>query len=422
MKKRLALQSVRVKNFKAIQESGEIKLTPLTVLIGSNGSGKSSLIEALETYQSIIATDLNSAFQRWRGFHYVLNQAVAHTPQEPRRLTPTVAEQTPAGIVQRVRTHEQRTQPYLANPLEFQLAGWSESTHYWVGMDVAVAPGNELIFVQRERVYLDNRKLLHRNDDGAVYRAGEQPAQPWSRQYQLPPGESLISPFRRDNALIKPIAESILSWQFAALNPLDMGAPRSRRMTGGTVTLQRDGSNLAEYLLDIYQKDTLAFNGIVETLQEILPYVKDLRSTVMADINRSVLLEMTEQGFRLPGWMLSTGTLRIVALLALLRHPTPPPLIVIEELENGLDPRTVHLLVQEIKYAVESGQTQIIITTHSPYLLDFLSLQHIVLVERVDGAPIFYRPANEADLSEWSQRFGPGQLYTMGKLRRESQG
>ena len=148
----------------------------------------------------------------------------------------------------------------------------------------------------------------------------------------------------------------------------------------------------------------------------------DLRSTVAADINRSVLLEMAEQGFRVPGWMLSTGTLRIVALLALLRHPIPPPLIVIEELENGLDPRTVHLLVQEIKYAVESGRTQIIITTHSPYLLDFLSLQHIVLVERVDGAPVFYRPANEADLSEWSHRFGPGQLYTMGKLRRESQG
>ena len=421
MKKRLALQSIRIKNFKAIQDSGEIKLTPLTVLIGSNGSGKSSLIEALETYQSIIATDLNGAFQRWRGFDYVLNRAVPHTPQEPRRLTPTIAESA-GGTKLRVRTHEQRTQAYLANPLEFQLGGSGDQRTYWVGMDIAVAPGNELIFIQRERVYLDNRKLLHRNDDGAVYKAGEQPQQPWSLQYQLPAGESLISPFRRDNVELKPIADSILGWQFAALNPLDMGSPRPRRMTGGVIQLQRDGSNLAEYLLDIYQKDTLAFNGIVETLQEILPYVKDLRSTVAADINRSVLLEMAEQGFRVPGWMLSTGTLRIVALLALLRHPIPPPLIVIEELENGLDPRTVHLLVQEIKYAVESGRTQIIITTHSPYLLDFLSLQHIVLVERVDGAPVFYRPANEADLSEWSHRFGPGQLYTMGKLRRESQG
>jgi AAA15 family ATPase/GTPase len=69
MKQRLALQTARVKNFKAIQDSGEIKFTPLTVLIGSNGSGKSGLIEALETYQAIIGADLNGAFQRWRGFH-----------------------------------------------------------------------------------------------------------------------------------------------------------------------------------------------------------------------------------------------------------------------------------------------------------------------------------------------------------------
>ena len=266
MKKRLALQSVRIKNFKAIQDSGEIKLTPLTVLIGSNGSGKSSLIEALETYQSIIATDLNGAFQRWRGFTYVLNQAVPHTPQEPRRLTPTITESS-GGKGLRVRTHEQGSQAYLANPLEFQLGGSGDRCRYLVGMDIAVAPGNELIFIQRERVYLDSRKILHRNDDGAVYKAGAEPKQPWSLQYQLPAGESLISPFRRDNAEIKPIADSILGWQFAALNPLDMGSPRPRRMTGGVIQLQRDGSNLAEYLLDIYQKDTLAFNGIVETLQ-----------------------------------------------------------------------------------------------------------------------------------------------------------
>ena len=49
-----------------------------------------------------------------------------------------------------------------------------------------------------------------------------------------------------------------------------------------------------------------------------------------------------------PGWLLSTGTLRILALLACLRHPDPPPLLVVEEIENGLDPRTIHLLVEEI--------------------------------------------------------------------------
>ena len=51
---KLWLQSVRVRNFKAIVDSKAVKLGPLTVFIGNNGSGKSSLVEALETYQTKI--------------------------------------------------------------------------------------------------------------------------------------------------------------------------------------------------------------------------------------------------------------------------------------------------------------------------------------------------------------------------------
>ena len=51
------------------------------------------------------------------------------------------------------------------------------------------------------------------------------------------------------------------------------------------------------------------------------------------------ILNSGNKNFEVPGWLLSTGTLRIVALLACLRHPKPPPLLVVEEIENGLDPR-----------------------------------------------------------------------------------
>ncbi|OAD19104.1 hypothetical protein THIOM_005279 [Candidatus Thiomargarita nelsonii] len=49
----------------------------------------------------------------------------------------------------------------------------------------------------------------------------------------------------------------------------------------------------------------------------------------------------------------------------------------IEEIENGLEPRTIHLIVEEIRNVVESSKTQIIVTTHSPYFLDLLRLEHI---------------------------------------------
>jgi len=134
---------------------------------------------------------------------------------------------------------------------------------------------------------------------------------------------------------------------------------------------------------------------------------------------RSVLLWMQEGKFELPAWMLSTGTLRVLALLALLRHPDPPPLICVEEIENGLDPRTVHLVVDEIRRATGDGRTQVLLTTHSPYLLDLLDLSDLVLVMRRPGEPPeFRRPSDSESVQRWSQDFAPGKLYTMGNFHR----
>ena len=58
---RLPLETVRIRNFKAIRDSGVVTFTPLSVFIGNNGSGKSSLIEGLETFQNVIRQGLDDA-------------------------------------------------------------------------------------------------------------------------------------------------------------------------------------------------------------------------------------------------------------------------------------------------------------------------------------------------------------------------
>ncbi len=206
-------------------------------------------------------------------------------------------------------------------------------------------------------------------------------------------------------------------WQFVSLVPEMMGSPVPQRRTGGQLRLAKNGANVAEYLLEIRKLDQASFDGIFEAIHSVLPYARDLQPAVTSELERSVYLQLTEADFKVPGWLLSTGTLRLVALLAVLRHPSPPPLIVIEEIENGLDPRTIHLLVEEIRAAIATGEIQVIATAHSPYLLDLLDLSHIVVVERVDGQPTFTRP-NEDKLGDWVKRFSPGRLYTMGRLTR----
>ena len=207
------------------------------------------------------------------------------------------------------------------------------------------------------------------------------------------------------------------TWQFVRLNTDRMGGPRSVKRSKGPVRFTPDGANVAEYLREIAESPE-AFQGFFEALAFVLPYAKNLKVQVTSEIERQAYLQMAEGTFNVPGWMLSTGTLRIAALLALFRHPRPSKVLFIEELENGLDPRTLGLIVEEIRSAVLSGRQQVILTTHSPYLLDLLPLESIVVVERIDGEPKFWRPNDDADVQRWKNEFAPGRMYTTGRFTR----
>ncbi len=406
MANKLALKSFRLKNFKAIRDSGVVRFSPLTVLIGDNGSGKSSLVEGLQTYQRIVTDGLDEAMQMWRGF-----ECAANPPLEYGDFT---TEHSPK-----------------VNPIEFELSGLivssisqkAGSSNYRTIMKVNREPRAELIFIEKEIVYYKRRKVLERHSDGILQIINKK------MRFGIRPDRAIISDrgmyyyaevFTKndDRFDVLRMTEIKFDWQFVTLNPWLMGEPRPIQRTGGVIRLRSDGSNIAEYLHDIVQRYPDTFDGLLEALQYVLPYMRDLKPVLTDILGRQMHLEMTEADFKVMGWLLSTGTLRILALLALFRHPDPPPLIVIEEIENGLDPRTIQLIVEEIRSVVESGRSQVIVTTHSPYLLDLLDLSDIVVVERTeDHGPVFFRPGDKPELERWAENFSPGRLYTMQGLR-----
>jgi len=401
------LKTVAIDNFKAVRRSGVVRFTPLTVFIGNNGSGKSSLIEALETYRAIVLDGLDDAMHHWRGMEHVWNKRASHRPRA-----------------------DYDGHQIHANHLAFVLRGKLDRETWKARLEVGSEAGLnrlriecELLDLPVNRVYFRDWKgrcEVHRDAASevrtslAANRSGvSRPARPQAsrldHEMTFLPGES-ASP--------SDWKETVRRWQFLALEPDRMGAPSRQRMSGGPAMLNRDGSNLGQYLLSLRDASVEAFNDLLDALRFVLPYARDVQMSITQEIERVVYLEMTEEDFKIPGWLLSTGTLRILALLACLRHPDPPPLLVVEEVENGLDPRTIHLLVEEFRAAIAAKKTQIVVTTHSPYLLDLLDLSHIVVVERVEGEPVFTRP-NKEKLREWSKSFSPGRLYTMGRLTRD---
>ena len=362
--KPLALSSFQVKNFKAIRNSGRLKLTLLTALIGHNGSGKSSLVEAMETVQAISLQGLDRAMLPWHGYEYI------HNPAE-----------------------RGERQSLSAVPMSFSLQGRISSI-FKAKIEISADENYDKISVQGYHSATSSAKLQGSSN------------------------------YITDDGIIDPnLKDFVSSWQFLRLEPNSMTEPRLQRRSVKTIHLESNGANIAEYLLSIREQDSSAFNGIVDTLKSVLPYAQDLQTTITSELDRKVYLTLSEENInrKLPSWLLSSGTLRILALLAVLRHPDPPSLLVIEEIENGLDPRTIQLLVDEMREFVQSGRGQIIITTHSPYFLDLLTLSQIVVVERDEnGSPQFTRPDSQETLEKWGRKFAPGKLYTMGALNRSS--
>ncbi|MDP2218833.1 MAG: AAA family ATPase, partial [Hydrogenophaga sp.] len=343
--------------------------------------------EALETDQSIVRDGLDVAMQRWLGIEHA-----RHKGQEAKL-----------------------RQGGLLNPIRFDLSlGKSLRKVYRLKMEVNSDTAGNKMMITDEDFHFAGQDFVPK---GTYAKRNEAP----SGHPALGFGRSFLPTLLNDFVFSgepESVIHHVLDWQFLSMNPERMGIPVPQHRTGGGIRLARDGSNIADFLLDLRRQSPNAFNGIVETMAYVLPYAKDIQPTLTSsEIERKAWLQLSEDTYKVPGWLLSTGTLRMLALLALLRHPNPPPLIVVEEIENGLDPRSIHLIVEEIRSAVLAGVTQVIVTTHSPYLLDLLTLEHLVVVERdAEGHPRFVRPADHANLRKWAEEFAPGKLYTMGSL------
>ena len=358
-----------------MRDSGALRPGGLTVFVGDNGSGKSSVLEALRFAAMLSAGGLDHALEPFGGFEHLRWK----------------------GGEKKGRAAGDEFRAY--HPLSIELSG--QVGEVAVRAETAIVERNrEQVFFQRELLRVAGVEAL-RDARGAVTVEGSAPR-------TLRSAQSIFSETGWFDA-----------WQHLDLAPAQMGRPVLRRQSAGAVQLASDGQNVAEYLLDLRDRSLDAFEGLLEALQVVLPYATDLQPEVSSTFERRVSMWMREGDFRVPAWMLSTGTLRVVCLLALLRHPSPPSVLCVEEVENGLDPRTVHLVVDELLRAVEDDRMQVIVTTHSPYLLDLLPLESIVLVTRAPGEPpSFHRPAEEATVRAWAKRFAPGRLYTTGNLHR----
>ena len=172
-----------------------------------------------------------------------------------------------------------------------------------------------------------------------------------------------------------------------------------------------DARNLG-LILNRLRRDVPTKRLLVEALQQCFPGITDF--SVQID-SATVQIFLEEERWSLPATRLSDGTMRWLALVALLVDPRPPPLIAIEEPELGLHPDLIRSLAELLRRASE--RTQLIVTTHSSALLDAFSDEPgVVLVcEREQGSTTIRRLERDA-LADWLKDYSLGELWTKGEL------
>ena len=381
----VTLQRLRIDGFKAVKSSGYVDLEPLTLLIGRNGSGKSSLVEALQWLQDAYFDGLLKATEeRFRAFSYLLNK--------------------------RSRSIK----------LHLELSSTRQPLYYDLEVKRA-AVGDRPIIVDetvREGQTRAQKKLVWttKGGRGPVYR-NSHGTNPEKNANRL-----ALESMSESSAALRSLATFVERMVVLRLSPTMMRFESSLERSGGRL-LDEEGARLPSLLSSF---DRAQRKWVRDRVARVLAQMSDIKVT-KSDRARGYVVateRMKWKGgrrtFDLPSWMLSEGTRRITALFALLAVRPRPSLLMIEEIENGLDPWTLELVFQELREAASEG-TQVLVTTHSPFLLDHVRVEEVVHVQRLAGDSTYRPIASYSDVTQFGDAVAPGAMYISGYFGGDEQ-
>lgn len=384
------IDKISIKNFKAIR-SATIKLSNISVFVGNNGSGKSSVIEALQTLQNVLLHGLSAGFnERWFGLEHIRNTS-ANVKGSGKKL--------------------------FENDIEIEIHGKIESEKYKYRVCFNTNRSGDLYLITHESLVQGKTEVFKSEviDEKGV-------TEFFLNNEPMPTSPIAINLVLSDKNLISQLpfaikfSNYISSWQFLSLEPERMYFPVRRDYSATSVRMKSTGENLADVFSRMQDNPSIS-DIILDKMRYVLPDLDNVGREEIS-IQKQIYLFLQEHNNkrRLPSWLFSSGTLRILAILAILNSETPPPVVFIEEIENGLDPRTLNLLVEEMRGLLPDHQ--FVTTTHSPYFLDLVALKHIIVAERTNGKTDYYRPDDDERLTAWKTKFSAGNLFTMNKLSR----
>jgi predicted ATPase len=344
----VSVTRLKAKDFRSLGDV-DVPLGQFTVLVGPNGSGKSNLLNVLRFLATTVRFDLAAAVHQWGGIERVLRQST------------TSPRQVELGVEGTVTKHARSTSPdrYTLSFSEHQGRLQRSETFEFKRYRGA----GRKITVQGRRVEIsgDRRSSSHLADTQATGLA----TRPKLGDDEGGEGIRTFAAFLASMRVLEPDARA---------------ARAPSRLTGAH--LADDASNLADALLTLKQEDPVAFSTLETDLQNCLPGLDELRLAPVTGSTSGIVVQLVERGIRRPIDLAdaSFGTVRALAILCALHEPAPPGFTAIEEIDHGLHPYALEVLIDRLRAASE--RTQILVTTHSPTFVNRLQPGELVVCSR----------------------------------------
>jgi predicted ATPase len=360
------LDYITIKGFKSIKSIERLKLRPINLLIGANGSGKSNFLAVFDFLRAYRDEQLNEYVMRADGAERLLY----------------FGSKTTRAIT--------------------------------VGLAYSDGPSDaELTFTPTDK---DGLRVTRHS--ATFSPSPEFPERPWGSRSE----EDAVND-KASQKVLKPdvlasIVGKLFQWRMYHLNDTSSSSPMTKTaQVDDNRFLRADGSNLASYLYLLQETNRAAYGLIRDIVQCVAPFFDDFQLAPLRLNPNTIRLEWrhrnSDQYFDASSF--SDGTLRFIALSTLLLQPAElrPSLILIDEPELGLHPAAITILASLIKQA--STDTQVIVSTQSSLLIDHFEPDDVLVAERVNGGTQLRRLEKDK-LSAWLEDYSLGQLWEKNEI------
>jgi predicted ATPase len=373
----MQIESIRLKNFRSLKDVTLKDIPRFCVLVGANGTGKSTLFSVFAFLRDAMSTNLTAALGRLggsRGLAEVRSRNTLGPIEIEIKLRTTLSTPRSQLITYEIHIDERNGRPAVAREiLKYRRGSKGQPWHYLdFSYGVGEAVTNELDSVTDEKDLKREIQRLKSPDILAI---------------------KGLAQFERFPAVVA-LGNLIENWH---LSDFHISRARPEAEAGYSEHLSREGEDLSLVVEYLYKHHHAVFLKILERLQACVPGVTHVEAKPTEE--GRILLKFQDGAFEDPflARYVSDGTIKMLAYLVLLFDPAPHPLLCVEEPENQLYPTLLEDLAEEFRaYGQRGGQ--VFVTTHSPDFLNAVALDEVFYLVKKEGYTSVHRARDDEQI------------------------